>query len=91
MDNPDRTSSNNNSRILTEFSEDARLKIELIEAIRSAPDSQNRQQRIKTAAQQLAKHPRTITRMLEGVDREGLAALAETVRSDRGKHRISPF
>jgi putative transposase len=91
MDNPDRPFPKSNSRISTEFSEDAQLKIELIESIRSASDRETRNKRIQTAAQQLQKHPRTITRMLEKVDREGLAALTETIRSDRGKHRISPF
>jgi putative transposase len=81
-------------KILTELIEDVEvkkkvmLKMQAIEEIRQAPPEQ-RQQKINLWAARLEKHPRTITRMLARVEREGLASLARTVRSDSGKLRGS--
>lgn len=62
------------------------LKMEAIEDIRNAELS-SKQERIKQWAQKLGKHPRTITRMVEKAEKEGLAAIAKEKRSDAGKHR----
>lgn len=62
------------------------LKMEAIEDIRNA-DLSSKQERIKQWAQKLGKHPRTITRMVEKAQKEGLAAIAKAARSDAGKHR----
>ncbi|HEY9601546.1 MAG TPA: Mu transposase C-terminal domain-containing protein [Allocoleopsis sp.] len=83
------TSSTQDCTILTELSEEAKLRMELIDAIRQAPDKDTRKQKIQEAADELGKHPRTITRMLDKVEREGLAALGQTIRSDKGTRRIS--
>ncbi len=77
-------------KILTELSDEAKLKMELIEAIRHAGDRQTRKEKIEEAAKRLDKSPRTIRRMLAKVEQEGLVALAETVRSDKGQFRIDP-
>ncbi|MDJ0903740.1 MAG: DDE-type integrase/transposase/recombinase [Xenococcus sp. MO_188.B8] len=76
-------------KILTELSEEAKLKIDLIEAIRHACDRQTRKEKIEEAAKKLDKSTRTIRRMVTKVEQEGLAALAETVRSDKGQLRTS--
>lgn len=78
-------------KILTELSEDDKLKRELIQAIRHAKkDLKTKTKLIKEAAIKLGKSTRTIRRMVAKVEQEGLAALASTVRSDRGQLRISP-
>ena len=77
-------------KILTELSDEAKLKMELIEEIRHAGDRKTRREKIEEAAKKLDKSPRTIRRMLSKVEEEGLAALAETVRSDKGQFRIDP-
>ena len=77
-------------KILTELSEEAQLKMELIEEIRHAGDRSTRTEKIEEAAKKLCKSTRTIRRMLAKVEHEGLAALAETVRSDKGQFRIDP-
>ena len=63
--------------------------MELIEAIRHAGDRQTRSEKIEEAAKKLGKSTRTIRRMVTKVEQEGLAALAETVRSDKGQLRTS--
>lgn len=84
------TSAEKEYPILTELSEDAKLKMELIEAIRHASDRQTKTKLIEEAAKKLEKSARTIRRMVTKVEQEGLAALASTVRSDKGQLRISP-
>ncbi|MBD0303391.1 MAG: transposase, partial [Tolypothrix sp. T3-bin4] len=59
-------------------------KIEAIEEILQAAD-ELKQEKIQQWADQLKKHPRTITRWLEKVEKEGLAAIARTTRSDAGQ------
>ena len=76
-------------KILTELSDEAQLKMELIEAIRHTGDRSTRTQKIEEAAKKLGKRKRTIRRMLTKVEQEGLAALALTVRSDKGQLRTS--
>ena len=72
---------------VVELSAEAKLKMELIDAIRHAPDNDTRKQKIDIAAQVLGKHPRTIKRMLAKVESEGLLVLAQTVRTDKGTLR----
>lgn len=60
-------------------------KIEAIEEILQAAE-ELKQEKIQLWADRLEKHPRTITRWLEKVEKEGLAAIARTTRSDLGKH-----
>lgn len=77
-------------KLFTELSESQKLKMELIEAIRHASDRQTKTKLIEEAANKLEKSTRTIRRMVTKVEQEGLAALAATVRSDKGQLRISP-
>jgi putative transposase len=75
--------------LFSELSESQKLKMELIEGIRHAKDRQTKTKLIKQAAKKLEKSTRTIRRMVAKVEQEGLAALADTVRSDKGQLRIS--
>lgn len=59
-------------------------KVEAIEEILQAAD-ELKQEKIQQWADRLEKHPRTITRWLEKVEKKGLAAIARTTRSDAGQ------
>jgi putative transposase len=59
-------------------------KVEAIEDILQA-DEEVKPEKIQQWADRLEKHPRTITRWLEKVEKEGLAAIARTTRSDAGQ------
>jgi putative transposase len=59
-------------------------KVEGIEDILQA-DEEVKPEKIQQWADRLEKHPRTITRWLEKVEKEGLAAIARTTRSDAGQ------
>ncbi|MDJ0596659.1 MAG: DDE-type integrase/transposase/recombinase [Pleurocapsa sp. MO_226.B13] len=76
--------------IFSELSESDKLKMKLIEGIRHASDLKTKTRLIKEAADKLDKSTITIRRMVLKVEQEGLAALASTVRSDKGQFRISP-
>ena len=75
--------------LLTELSDEQELKMELIEGIRYASDRKTKSRLIEEAANKLEKSTRTIRRMVKKVEKEGLAGLCSTVRSDKGKFRIS--
>ena len=76
--------------LLTELSEEQRLKLELLEAIRHSGDRKTKTRLIEEAANKLDKSTRTIRRMVTKIELEGLAGLCSTVRSDKGQFRISP-
>lgn len=76
--------------LLTNLSQEQRLKLELIEGIRHANDLKTKTRLIEEAANKLEKSTRTIRRMVSKVEQEGLSPLASTVRSDKGQFRISP-
>ncbi|SRR5579883_571644 len=63
-------------------------KVELIDAIRQAPNKAARRDAITDAAKVLGKSTRTIKRMLEKVEQVGVATLA-VGRKDKGQYRIS--
>lgn len=63
-------------------------KVELIDAIRQAPNKAARRDAIADAAKVLGKSTRTIKRMLEKVEQVGVVTLA-VGRKDKGQYRIS--
>lgn len=63
-------------------------KVELIDAIRQAPNKAARRDAIVDAATVLGKSTRTIQRMVEKVEQYGVAILA-VGRKDKGQYRIS--
>ena len=75
--------------IVTELSEEARLKMEIIESLLESCDRQTYGQRLKDAAKKLGKSVRTVQRLVQKWEVEGLLALTGTERTDKGKHRIS--
>jgi putative transposase len=81
-DNPDA------SAIVTELSHEAKLKLEIIESLLEPCDRASYGQRLKDAAKKLGKSVRTVQRLVQKWEEEGLLALTGTERADKGKHRI---
>ncbi|ODH02147.1 hypothetical protein A4S05_25310 [Nostoc sp. KVJ20] len=63
-------------------------KVDVIDAIVQAPDKNARREAIAEAAKALGKSTRTIKRMIERVQKDGVATLA-VGRQDKGQFRIS--
>ncbi|MBW4670071.1 MAG: Mu transposase C-terminal domain-containing protein [Cyanomargarita calcarea GSE-NOS-MK-12-04C] len=82
--------------IVSELSDDALLKMEVIQSLLKNSDSQsdpcgNRTtytQRLQEAAETLGKSVRTIRRLVDRWEQEGLAGLVQNQRADKGKHRV---
>ncbi|BAY96429.1 transposase-like Mu [Tolypothrix tenuis PCC 7101] len=74
--------------LVNEDSSDYLKKVELIDAIRQAPNKAARMDAIADAAKALGKSTRTIKRMVEKVEQVGVATLA-VGRKDKGQYRIS--
>ena len=63
-------------------------RVQAVEDISQAP-KQQRREKIKLWAARLEVHPRTVTRLLERVEKEGLASLVRFTRIDAGATRGS--
>jgi putative transposase len=63
-------------------------RVRAVEDISQAPKHQRRE-KIKLWADRLEVHPRTVTRLLERVEKEGLASLVRFTRIDAGETRGS--
>ncbi|MBD2451652.1 transposase [Nostoc sp. FACHB-152] len=74
--------------LVNEDSPDYLNKVDLIDAIRQAPNKAARRDAIADAAKALGKSTRTIKRMIEKVEQVGVATLA-VGRKDKGQYRIS--
>lgn len=74
--------------LVNDDSPDYLKKVELIDAIRQAPNNVARRDAIADAAKALGKSTRTIKRMIEKVEQVGVATLAAG-RKDKGQYRIS--
>ncbi|MBE9227253.1 Mu transposase C-terminal domain-containing protein [Phormidium sp. LEGE 05292] len=74
--------------IVTELSEQAKLKMEVIQSLISACDRKTYGQKLKEAAQKLGKTVRTVQRMVKKYQEEGLSAITDTERSDKGTYRV---
>ena len=75
--------------IVAELSQEARLKMEIIESLLESCDRQTYGERLKDAAKKLGKSVRTVQRLVQKWEGEGLLALIAKDRADKGKHRIS--
>lgn len=74
--------------IASELSDEAKLKIEVIQSLMEAGDRATYAQKLKEAAQKLGKSVRTVRRLVDKWEEQGLSGLVETERSDKGKHRV---
>jgi putative transposase len=79
----------NAHEIVTELSDEAKLKQEIIESLLEPCDRDTYGQRLKDAAKKLGKSVRTVQRLVKQWEQEGLAGLTPSERADKGQHRIS--
>ena len=76
--------------LVNEESPEFLKKVELIDAIRQAPNKAARRDAIADAAEALGKSTRTIKSMVEKVEQVGVATLA-VGRKDKGQMELSGF
>ena len=76
------------NKIVTELSDEARLKMQVIQSLLSASDRKTYGQRLQEGAAKLGKTVRTVQRLVKKYQEQGLSAIAETERSDKGSYRI---
>lgn len=79
----------NAHEIVTELSDQAKLKQEIIQSLLEPCDRATYGQRLKDAANKLGKSVRTVQRLVKQWEQEGLAGLTPSERADKGQHRIS--
>lgn len=77
------------NEIVTELSDEAKLKQEIIESLLEPGNRATYGQRLKVAAEKLGKSVRTVQRLVKQWEQEGLAGLTPSERADKGQHRIS--
>ncbi|MBD2139644.1 Mu transposase C-terminal domain-containing protein [Anabaena sp. FACHB-1237] len=77
--------------IATELSEEAQLKLEVIQSLLEPCDRTTYGQKLKAAAEKLAVSVRTVQRLVKKWEQDGLVGLTQTGRTDKGKHRIGEF
>lgn len=76
------------NEIVTELSDEARLRTEVIQSLLEPCDRATYGLRQREAAEKLGKSVRTVRRLVKEWEKEGLSALTSTTRTDKGKHRI---
>lgn len=74
--------------LVSELSDEAKLKMEVIQSLLEAGDRTTYAQRLKEAAVKLGKSVRTVRRLIDKWEQEGLVGLTQTDRVDKGKHRV---
>ncbi|MEH2341247.1 MAG: helix-turn-helix domain-containing protein [Nostoc sp.] len=74
--------------IVSKLSDEALLKMEVIQSLLENSDRTTYTQKLKEAAEKLGKSVRTVRRLVDKWEQEGLAGLAQNQRMDKGKHRV---
>lgn len=74
--------------IVAEIADDNKQLLEVIQKLLEPCDRITYGQRQREAAAQLGKSVRTVRRLVKKWEEEGLAALSQATRADKGKHRI---
>ncbi|EAZ90284.1 Mu transposase C-terminal domain-containing protein [Crocosphaera chwakensis] len=77
-----------NNVIPSELSDEAQLKLEVIQTLLKPCDRKTYGQRLQEAAEKLGKSKRTVQRLVKKWEEKGLQAIAATDRSDKGSFRI---
>lgn len=77
------------NEVVTELDEEAQLKLEVIQTLLEPCDRATYGKRLIEAAEKLGKSKRTVQRLVKKWEEEGLAALTQTKRADKGSHRIN--
>lgn len=74
--------------IVSELSNEALLKMEVIQNLLEDSDRTTYTQRLQQAAEKLGKSVRTVRRLVDRWEHSGLAGLVQNQRGDKGKHRV---
>lgn len=72
------------NQIVTELSDEAKLKIEVIQSLLEPCDRATYGNRLRDAATRLGKSVRTVQRMVKSWQEEGIAGLSNGERTDKG-------
>jgi putative transposase len=70
------------------LSAEAQIKLKIIQQLMEPCNRATYSERLREATLQLGKSVRTVQRLVKAWERDGLAALTEKGRSDKGEHRI---
>lgn len=76
------------NEVVTELDREGRLKLEVIQTLVEPCDRITYGKKLQEAADKLGKSKRTVQRLVKKWQEEGLAALTQTKRADKGSHRI---
>ena len=68
--------------IVTQFSDEAKLKMEVIQSLLEPCDRKTYGERLKEAADKLNQSVRTVQRLVKKWEKDGLAGLAQTERTE---------
>jgi transposase len=71
------------------LSDEAQLKMEVIESLLVSCDRKTYGQKLREAADKLGKSVRSVQRLVNKYEEEGISAITNTERSDKGSYRIS--
>ncbi len=77
------------NEVVSELDEQAKLKLEVIQTLLEPCDRKTYGKKLNEAAKKLGKSKRTVQRLVKKWEEEGLAALTQTKRADKGSHRIN--
>ncbi len=77
--------------IATQLSEEAQVKLEVIQSLLEPCDRTTYGQKLREAAEKLGVSLRTVQRLVKKWEQDGLVGLAQTGRADKGTHRIGEF
>ena len=74
--------------IITDLSDEAKLKMEVLQSLIEPCDRKTYGVKLRKAAQKLGKSIRTVQRLVKKYQEQGLLAITEPERSDKGYYRI---
>lgn len=77
------------SEIVTELSEEGRLKLQILETLMEPCNKGTYGQRLKEAAAKLNRSVRSVQRLVKDWEEKGLSAITKTKRPGKGQHRIN--
>jgi putative transposase len=88
---PETSSPSEPNVIVTELSEAAQLKVQVIHTLLEPCDRATYGQKLRDAAEKLGISVRSVQRLVKRWEQNGLAGITRGSRVDKGKHRISDF
>ncbi len=77
--------------IVTNLPKEAQQKLEVIQGLLEPCDRTTYGYKLREAAEKLGVSVRTVQRLVKKWEEDGLTALTQTSRADKGKHRIGEF